>query len=202
MLKIIYLGGDSYPSDVACEAMVNRALTSSLKARFISQNELISPESMKTEDWKPIPFRLRQLETLIDSFWDRNAVLIGRSSGGRIATTFAKDHEIRAVVCFAYPFQPPDHNPEASRYMHLADLQVPTLIIQGTRDSYGGSEVIRRYAFSPSIQLHFIDADHDFVLTPEVWKELFTTIHNFILQTKKPKKKWGLSLIRLFTKTS
>ncbi|MEO8348729.1 MAG: alpha/beta family hydrolase, partial [Acidobacteriota bacterium] len=41
--------------------------------------------------------------------------------------------------------------------------QTPTLIVQGTRDTFGTSEDVAGYGLSPQIRLHWIeDGDHSF----------------------------------------
>ncbi len=36
------------------------------------------------------------------------------------------------------------------------------LIVQGTKDEYGGLEIKEKYKFSPSIELMFVEGNHDF----------------------------------------
>ncbi len=107
------------------------------------------------------------------------SILIGRSSGARVATLLAARRPLRAVICLAYPFRHPRQPPEPARYAHLADLRTPTLILQGTRDPYGGREVAQTYALSPAITLCFLRACHKFELTPEGWDRVAARILAF-----------------------
>jgi hypothetical protein len=67
----------------------------------------------------------------------------------------------RGLVCLGYPFHPPGR-PERLRTAHLAALRTPTLIVQGTRDPFGGPEEVAGYDLSPSIRIAWIeDGDHD-----------------------------------------
>ena len=50
---------------------------------------------------------------------------------------------------------------------HLADLQTPTLICQGTRDPFGAAEEVEDYVLSPNIRLHWL-ADGDYSFRPRV----------------------------------
>ena len=74
----------------------------------------------------------------------------------------ADEAKVLAVVCLGYPFHPPS-KPEKTRTNHLENLQTPTLILQGTRDSFGLPEEIRTYKLSPAIKIEWIeDGDHSF----------------------------------------
>ena len=93
----------------------------------------------------------------------RAAIAIGgKSLGGRIASLVADSAGVRALVCLGYPFHPPGQ-PARLRTKHLADLTTPTLIVQGTRDPFGGREEVSGYALSPAIRVFWIeDGDHSF----------------------------------------
>jgi len=87
----------------------------------------------------------------------------GKSMGGRIASMIADQAEVRGLVCLGYPFRPPGADPSvaARRTAHLRDLRTPTLVVQGTRDSFGGPDEVAGYALSPRIRVHWIeDGDH------------------------------------------
>jgi predicted alpha/beta-hydrolase family hydrolase len=89
-------------------------------------------------------------------------VIGGKSMGGRIASMVADDVKVLGVVCLGYPFHPPN-KPEKTRTKHLENLRTPTLILQGTRDSFGLPEEISTYKLSPAIRIDWIeDGDHSF----------------------------------------
>ncbi len=74
----------------------------------------------------------------------------GKSMGGRIATHLgaALDRWPPApppsgVIAFGYPLAPPRSRKTGDRVTHLKALTVPTLIVQGTRDPFGGPDEIR-----------------------------------------------------------
>src|SRR6202035_288930 len=79
-------------------------------------------------------------------------VIGGRSLGGRIASYVADDVQARGLVCLGYPFHPPG-DPGRLRTAHLAGLKTPTLIVQGTRDPFGGTDEVAGYQLSPSIRV-------------------------------------------------
>jgi predicted alpha/beta-hydrolase family hydrolase len=89
-------------------------------------------------------------------------VIGGKSMGGRIASMVADDAKVLGAVCLGYPFHPPG-NAEKTRTKHLENLRTPTLILQGTRDSFGLPEEISAYKLSPAIRIEWIeDGDHSF----------------------------------------
>jgi predicted alpha/beta-hydrolase family hydrolase len=63
----------------------------------------------------------------------------GRSLGARVACRTAAATEAVAVLCLAFPLQPPRRSaaPAPSRMAELDAVQVPTLVVQGTRDPFG-----------------------------------------------------------------
>ena len=99
-----------------------------------------------------------------------NRVFIGgKSMGGRIATHLAAAPDrwppavapLAGVIVFGYPLNPPGGPSKRSpdRVSHLARIAVPTLIVQGTRDSFGGPDNIR--AAMPHARVQDIaGADH------------------------------------------
>ena len=71
----------------------------------------------------------------------------GKSMGGRIATHLAAQPDqwpaglppLNGVIVLGYPLAPPGGRRTGDRVSHLKGLTVPTLIVQGTRDAFGGS---------------------------------------------------------------
>jgi predicted alpha/beta-hydrolase family hydrolase len=92
----------------------------------------------------------------------RELVIGGKSMGGRIASMVADDAGVLGLVCLGYPFHPPGKL-EKTRTSHLESLRTPTLILQGTRDSFGSLEDVRGYKLSKAIQIEWLeDGDHSF----------------------------------------
>jgi predicted alpha/beta-hydrolase family hydrolase len=89
-------------------------------------------------------------------------VIGGKSMGGRMASLIAEDSGARGLVCLGYPFHPPG-KPEVMRTSHLLRMRMPALIVQGTRDPFGGPNEVRSLSFPPNIHIHWIgDGDHSF----------------------------------------
>jgi predicted alpha/beta-hydrolase family hydrolase len=82
----------------------------------------------------------------------------GKSMGGRIATHLGASLDKwpqvprpSGIIAFGYPLAPPRSRRTGDRVTHLKALTVPTLIVQGTRDPFGGpDEVIEALADAPT----------------------------------------------------
>ena len=112
----------------------------------------------------------------------------GKSMGGRMATHLAAAPEpgptrgsrawgpeswpsgappLDGVIVLGYPLHPPGGSRKQDRVSHLFTIHVPTLIVQGTRDSFGGPRDIHaalgdRQAL---ITVHPVDTgDHSFAI--------------------------------------
>ena len=97
----------------------------------------------------------------------------GKSMGGRMATHLAAAPEewpsaappLAGVIVLGYPLNPPGGPSKRSpdRVSHLARIDVPLLIVQGTRDSFGGPKDITRAA--PQAQVVEVPTgDHSFAV--------------------------------------
>jgi uncharacterized protein len=104
---------------------------------------------------------------VIEELGNPEALYIGgKSMGGRMASLIADEQTVAGLVCLGYPFHP-QGKPEKLRTEHLADLQTPTLIVQGTRDKLGDQEEVETYSLSSAIDVLWLeDGDHD--LKPRV----------------------------------
>ncbi len=112
----------------------------------------------------------------------------GKSMGGRMASMVADELAVRGLVCLGYPFHAPGR-PEKPRVAHLADLQTPALIVQGTRDQFGTREDVAGYTLSSAIRFHWIE-DGDHSLEPrkgvsgrskaEAWGEAMDVVAEFV----------------------
>jgi uncharacterized protein len=89
-------------------------------------------------------------------------VIGGKSMGGRIASMVADEAAVLGLICLGYPFHPPGRA-DKTRTAHLENLRTPALIVQGTRDTFGGPEEVRGYKLSPAIRIEWLeDGDHSF----------------------------------------
>jgi len=100
----------------------------------------------------------------------------GKSMGGRIATHLGANLERwpeaprpSGVIAFGYPLAPPRSKRTGDRVTHLKLLTVPTLIVQGTRDPFGGpdeiTEAIADAVPPPPIEIVTVESgDHSFAV--------------------------------------
>ena len=100
---------------------------------------------------------------MIKQFQGGGRLLIGgKSMGGRIASMVADETGVSGLICLGYPFHPPG-SPSRTRTEHLEALRTPTLILQGTRDSFGLPDEVAKYRLSSAIEIEWLeDGDHSF----------------------------------------
>ncbi|MDU0342392.1 alpha/beta hydrolase family protein [Bosea rubneri] len=109
-----------------------------------------------------------QYAAAVDALGAKGPLIIGgKSMGGRVASMVADEllaaRRISGLLCLGYPFHPPG-KPDQPRTGHLAELQTPTLIVQGTRDDFGSREEVSGYKLSPRIDiLWLVDGNHDLI---------------------------------------
>ncbi len=102
------------------------------------------------------------IETVSRRYPDTVLLIGGKSLGGRIASMIADEQQVRALICFGYPFHPPG-KPDRLRTDHLLHMQADTLICQGTRDPFGQPDEVEGYALPPRVKIVWIpDGDHSF----------------------------------------
>jgi predicted alpha/beta-hydrolase family hydrolase len=113
-----------------------------------------NPQAKLLECWHEVYAAVR-------SSVDGRLAIGGKSMGGRMASLIADDVQADALFCLGYPFYAVG-KPEKPRVAHLAELQTPTLIVQGERDALGNRETVEGYALSKSIDVHWVPtANHD-----------------------------------------
>lgn len=111
-------------------------------------------------------------------------IIGGKSMGGRMATMLAaeSDLSISGVLCLGYPFHAPG-KPEKLRVDHLSGIKVPTLILQGERDPFGGTTLMTTLSLPDNIEVSMIpDGNHD--LAPRK-RSAFTHEGNMVMAAKK-----------------
>jgi predicted alpha/beta-hydrolase family hydrolase len=88
---------------------------------------------------------------------DLTLVVGGRSLGARVACRTAATTGALAVLCLAYPLEPPRRSGaiQQSRLLELDGVKVPTLVVQGANDPFGIPPA------SPSRQVVTVPGDHN-----------------------------------------
>lgn len=91
----------------------------------------------------------------------------GKSMGGRMTSTAASEGElpgVRGLAFYGFPLHAPGRD-SADRGAHLADVGLPMLFLQGTRDKLANLQLLRPLLdeVEPSPMLHIVEgADHGF----------------------------------------
>ena len=132
-------GGVEAPDLVAVTEV---ALTEGVSVGLVEQPYRVAgrrspaPAARLDAAWVAVVARLRTREL-------RGLPLLvgGRSLGARVACRTAGVTDAVAVLCLAFPLQPPPRRSGAaqapSRLPELDAVEVPTLVVQGTRDPFG-----------------------------------------------------------------
>jgi uncharacterized protein len=99
-----------------------------------------------------------------------NTILIagGKSFGGRMTSNLISKNPIagvRGLVFFGFPLHPAG-KPSTDRAVHLKQVTVPMLFLQGTRDTLAELDLIRQTtkALKPAQLVLFDGADHSFAV--------------------------------------
>src|SRR5216117_4404335 len=91
----------------------------------------------------------------------------GKSFGGRMTSTALAEEPlpgVRGLVFLGFPLHPPGR-PGDSRAEHLAQVQIPMLFLQGTRDDFADLQLLRPVVkrLGARATLHLVDGgDHSF----------------------------------------
>ena len=90
----------------------------------------------------------------------KNAIIGGRSMGGRAASMLAADgFPCLGLLLFAYPLHPA-RQPEKLRVAHLPDIKVPVLCFNGTRDALCRRDLMEQHV-PAAWNMQWLDgADH------------------------------------------
>lgn len=182
---VAFLAGDSYPMDSHVEGHLLRKLHPFPGDALVRQADMLTPGEGGTR--ANLGLRQARLAAATRD-WQGGRVLVGRSSGARVATLFASRHGAAAVVCRGYPFQPLNGAHEPERYAHLARIGVPVLIVQGRGDPYGGEALVARVPLSPRVRMMWVDAAHEFHLDEDGWDAVAREVLLFVAEMVKERE--------------
>jgi uncharacterized protein len=90
------------------------------------------PATHLDEAWIAIVHALREKE-----LEGLPLIVGGRSLGGRVACRTAETTGAVAVLCLAFPLEPPGRKTPQNRLPELEEVTVPVLVVQGERDPFG-----------------------------------------------------------------
>ncbi|WP_194755852.1 alpha/beta family hydrolase [Aliidiomarina indica] len=113
--------------------------------------------------------------------------VMGKSMGARVAARTAKTLNAQGMIGLGFPFHPPGKQ-ERHRIDDLACAEVPSLIIQGSRDPFGNASWVTSQTLPKFASVHWVDAaNHDLVapkrtgVSPEAgWQQVVAMIDQFI----------------------
>jgi len=149
------------------------ALAARLPARGITVLRYEQP-------WRTAGKRVAARPPLLDAAWLEAAPVVGelvagvplvvggRSAGARVACRTAAAVNASAVVCLSFPLQPPGSGPEKSRLAELLLPEVPVLVLQGDRDTFGSAARIVEEVEHAAIEGAEADGRHENVSVVEV----------------------------------
>ncbi len=105
---------------------------------------------------------IRKLRELIGQ---QDRVFVGgKSMGGRIASHLAArpDSVVAGLILLGYPLHPPGKLDQL-RTAHVNRLELPILMIQGTRDVFGTPDELKPWFSGPNATIHPVEGgDHSF----------------------------------------
>lgn len=108
------------------------------------------------------PKLLEAYEEVIAHFTSQPIVIGGKSMGGRMSSLLAENELVAGIACLGFPFHLPG-KPEKFKGDHLANIEKPTLILQGERDTFGKREEFDDFVLSSQVKVSFLpDGDHSF----------------------------------------
>lgn len=87
--------------------------------------------------------------------WQGLLVSGGHSAGARVACRTAGEIDADGVLCLSFPLHPPG-TPDRSRADELNSPDVPVLVLQGTKDPFGGPEEVRAQA-APGVAVSTVE---------------------------------------------
>ena len=84
----------------------------------------------------------REAAPLVEQLADGLPLVVGgRSAGARVACRTATSVGAIAVICLAFPLHPPGR-PDKSRLGELLAPELPVLVLQGDRDTFGSAATL------------------------------------------------------------
>lgn len=112
------------------------------------------------------PLLLEHWRQMVREFAHPRLFLAGKSMGGRMAAELYHDGgdamNAAGLLILGYPFHP-SAKPDRWRGDVLKQIKVPTLLLQGERDTFGSRAELAEFPFSPNVSVHWLtDGDHGF----------------------------------------
>jgi uncharacterized protein len=133
------------------EAMVARRITTvTFDFPYMQRRRRVPDRAPVLEQaWRAV------IEHLASTGGGAGIVIGGKSMGGRIASQVLADPAVplpavAGLVLLGYPLHPPGQ-PDRLRVAHFSALVTPTLVVQGSKDSFGSEDEVRQaFAATPA----------------------------------------------------
>lgn len=144
-----------------------QALAKELRGRGLDVVRFNFPYSEKKSGRPdPMPVLRATIEAVMTSVpHDGKLIIGGRSMGGRAASMMAADHvQADGLLLLAYPLHPAG-KPEQLRDAHLPSITIPTLCLNGTRDTLCRRDLMESVLprLHQTFEMHWLEgADHGF----------------------------------------
>jgi uncharacterized protein len=143
----------------ACEAALAEGVSVGLVEQpyRVAGRRSPAPAGQLDAAWVAVVARMRERELR-----DLPLLVGGRSLGARVACRTSPVTDAVAVLCLAFPLQPPRRSgaaPAPSRLPELDAVAVPTLVVQGARDPFGMPRVGSRHVVVEVPGGHSLKAD-------------------------------------------
>ena len=130
------------------------------------------------------------VQEIVDERSPQRLFIGGKSMGGRIGSHVVADGtEADGLVYLGYPLHPPGR-PERIRDAHLADINVPQLFVEGTRDPFCPLDTLREIIAKRKLNADVVvidDGDHSLKVrkssgrsTRQGWDEAISEIEAWI----------------------
>ena len=144
-----------------------QALSKELRGRGMNVVRFNFPYSEKKSGRPdPMPLLRATIEAVMaDVEHNGRLVIGGRSMGGRAASMLGADHiQCDGLLLLAYPLHPAG-KPDQLRDAHLPSITMPTLCLNGTRDSLCRRDLMEQVLprLGDNFEMHWLEgADHSF----------------------------------------
>ena len=145
------------------------AMAAGLPPRGIGVILVEQPWRVAARRLAPAPAVLDEVFTTVVSQLAPSGLLVvgGRSAGARVACRTGASLGAVGVLALAFPLHPPGR-PDRSRGPELAATALPTLVLQGGRDPFGGVDQLRAaLETAPAADVSLVEipaADHSFAV--------------------------------------
>lgn len=125
------------------------------------------------QPWRVAGRRLAPRPAVLDEAWLqalgalrlRSPLVVGgRSAGARVACRTAEQAGAVGVLALAFPLHPPGR-PDRSRAGELAEVRLPRLVVQGSRDPFGSATDVAGAARGVRV-VEVAGADHSLARVP------------------------------------